>query len=430
LKLRQWYTQRGADFILRRVGNLLDRYGVTPTKAIDRVMACVALLSEHGCAPTFPVPGRVVQRNPQFFRLLQEAGAELAVHAFDHVDLRTYGLEEACQQLVRAADTFDRHGIEQHGFRCPYLGCSDDLLDFLPEGLFSYSSNRAIEWDVRSPGCDGGRDPATLEVIRRVYQPLSARDVVGVPWSRSHLVEIPATFPDDRAIHDCLQLGPEGLVEAWSQILRDTHRRGESFVLMHHPEMADRCRQAFEVILHDAAHLQPRVWVARLRDISQWWREKASFSVDIAPTEGGLHVSFTCSERGTILVKGLPVDGSELPWDGTYRQLRARSLQVPAEPRPFLGLPANSPPRTVAFLREQGYILDMTETGPRCATYLDADVLDRLASDVELVNLIEGSAGPLIRYWRWPDGAKSSLSVTGDLDALTLWDFTARLFAR
>ena len=72
----------------------------------------------------------------------------------------------------------------------------------------------------------------------------------------------------------------------------------------------------------------------------------------------------------------------------------------------------------------------MTETAPRCATYLDSAVLDRLASEVELVNFIEASAGPLIRYWRWPDGAKSSLSITGDLDALTLLDYASRLFIR
>jgi hypothetical protein len=430
LKLHQWYALRGAGFIRQRAGALLDRYGITPAKAIDRVMDNVAVLAEHGCAPTFPTPGRVVQRNPQFFRLLQEAGAEIAVHAFDHVDLRAYPLEEACQQLVRAAGTFDRHGIERHGFRCPYLGCTDGLLDFLPEGLFEYSSNRAIEWDVSLPDSDGGENPTMSEVLQRVYKPLSARDAVCTPWSRSHLVEIPVTLPDDLTLHDALQAGPEGLAEGWRQVLQHTHRRGELFVLMYHPELAGRCQQAFATILNDAAHRQPRVWLARLRDISLWWLEKASFSVDVSSTEAGLQVSFTCSDRATILVKGLAVADSEPLWDGMYRQLRVRSLRVPAEPRPFIGLPTNTPARTVAFLREQGYILDMTETAPRCATYLDAAVLDRLASEVELVDFIEASAGPLIRYWRWPNGAKSCLSITGDLDALTLLDYAARLFAR
>jgi len=430
LKLQQWYALRGAGYVRQRTGALLDRYGIMPAKAMDRVMDNVAVLAEFGCAPTFPTPGRVVQRNPQFFRCLQEAGAEIAVHSFDHVDLSAYPPDKACQQLVRAAGVFDRHGIERHGFRCPYLGCTDGLLDCLPEGLFAYSSNRAIEWDVRPPDSDGGGNPTTSEVLQRVYKPLSARDTVCTPWTRSHLVEIPVILPDDLTLYDGLQLGCEGMAEAWNQVLQHTYRRGELFVLMYHPELAVRCQPAFAMLLHDAAHLRPRVWLARLRDISYWWLEKASFSVDVSSTETGLHVSFTCSERGTILVKGLEVDGSEPPWDGAYRQLRVRTLQVPAEPRPFVGLPANTPARTVNFLREQGYILDMTETAPRCATYLDSAVLDRLASEVELVNFIEASAGPLIRYWRWPDGAKSSLSITGDLDALTLLDYASRLFIR
>jgi len=81
-------------------------------------------------------------------------------------------------------------------------------------------------------------------------------------------------------------------------------------------------------------------------------------------------------------------------------------------------------------LREQGYILDTGETAMHCGTYIDAATLARLTSEVDLINYIEASPGPLIRYWRWPSGAKSALCVTGDLDALTLLDYASRLFVR
>jgi hypothetical protein len=103
---------------------------------------------------------------------------------------------------------------------------------------------------------------------------------------------------------------------------------------------------------------------------------------------------------------------------------------VPAEPRPFLGLDADAPEQTVSFLREQGYLLDTGQTAPRCATYLDAATLERLSSKVELVKFIEESPGPLVKYGRWPSGTKSALSITGDLDALTLLDYVSRLFVR
>ena len=387
MKLHHWYTQRGPAYIRQRAATLRERYGITPARAIQRVMNCVTMLAEYGCAPTFPTPGRVVETHPDWLRLLQECGAEIAVHGFDHVDLRAYPLEKGRRQLVRATRAFERHGIEWRGFRCPYLGCPEELPAFLPPGLFEYSSNRAIEWDASLPD-SAVMNQAVHEVLKQVYRPRSSRDDVSVPWSRAGLVEIPVNLPDDLTLHDAHQLGPDGLAEAWIRMLRATHERGEMFVLMYHPELGEPCHLAFAAIMDEATRLRPGVWLARLRDISHWWREKDAF------------------------------------------QLRARSLEVPAEPRPFLGLAANAPPHRVAFLREQGYILDMGDTAPRCATYLDAAVLDRLASDVDLITLIEASPGPLVRYWRWPDGARSALSITGDLDAVSLLDYATRLFVR
>jgi hypothetical protein len=84
----------------------------------------------------------------------------------------------------------------------------------------------------------------------------------------------------------------------------------------------------------------------------------------------------------------------------------------------------------ISFLQEQGYILDTGETATRCATYIDATTLTSFASEVKFIEFIEKSDSPLVRYWRWPDGAKSALSITGDLDALTLLDYVPRLFVR
>jgi hypothetical protein len=220
------------------------------------------------------------------------------------------------------------------------------------------------------------------------------------------------------------------MAQAWNQILRQTHQRGALFVLQFHPELAWCCQQAFAMLFHEATRLQPSVWIARLRDISDWWREKSRFGVATSHTPGGLRISFKCSERATILVKGLNTVGSERVWDGAYRQLGAQAIRAPAEPRPFVGLPPDAPKRVVSFLREQGYILDTGETVTRCGTYIDAVTLAGLTSDVDLINHIEALPGPLVRYWPWPHGAKSAMCITGDLDALTLLDYASRLFVQ
>jgi hypothetical protein len=40
--------------------------------------------------------------------------------------------------------------------------------------------------------------------------------------------------------------------------------------------------------------------------------------------------------------------------------------------------------------------------------------------------VIDETRRPLVRFGTWPQGCKSALSVTGDIDALTIWDFVQR----
>lgn len=447
MKLGQWLSRRGGGYVRQRAAALLGRYGIRPDKAMARVEECLATLASYGCAPTFPTPGRVVQRYPQFLRRLQEAGAELAVHSFDHVDLAAYPLSQARDQLLAAAAAFEAQGIEVHGLRCPYLSCPEALLTNLGQshpGLFRYSSNRAIAWDgalAAALPAIGERQDSVWATLQGFYRPASARDRVATPWSRplpgpgaageGGMVEIPPSLPDDLQLHDGLGLGPEGLAEVWRQVLRQSYGRGELFVLLFHPELAERCLAAFRAVLSEARRQQPAVWLARLRDVADWWQEKAGFTVDAAATASGLRLVFTCSSRATILARGLELGRQATPWDGVYQRLEAHSADAPAGALPFVGLPAGAPQATVDFLRQQGYICQLGEQAAQCALVLDATLCDPTAtSQVQLIDAIEALPGPLVRYWRWPDGVRSALCITGDLDALSLLDYTSRLFVR
>jgi len=385
------------------------------------------MLAEYGCSPTFPTPGRVVQRHHDFVKRVQDSGAEIAVHGFDHVDLGVYKPEEASQQLIKASQVFAEYGIGIYGFRCPYLRYPSGLWEMLPKDLFVYSSNRAIWWDVVSTGVIS-RAAKSFGILGNFYQPASAAEMVCTPWIRSQVVEIPVSLPDDLQIYDGLRMGAEGLAQVWTEILHRTYRRGELFVLQFHPELAWRCQQPFRAVLEEAGQLKPSVWVARLRDIGQWWREKAGFQATVEDSPTGLHFSFTCSKRATILARGIPDLDQQPEWDGSYHRLLGITLDVPAQPRPLVGIAVDVPAHVASFLIDQGYILDTGPTAHECSIYLDADTLSRLPNQVQLVNMIEHSQAPLVRYWRWPDGARSAISITGDLDALSLVDYLTRLF--
>ena len=422
----RWFAVRGPRFILQRGARLVRRYGLSSDVAVDRILGCLDTLARFGCAPTFPTPGVVAQRYPEVIRRIQDAGAEIAVHSYHHVDLSALSLPAAVAQLERAVQTFERLGIDVRGFRCPYLGWSDQLLNSLPPGMFEYSSNEAVRFEPdNSSAAAGGEFYSKLEGF---YRGKAFSDTVCLPSTRPNFIEIPACVPDDLQLHDGLGLGPEGIADVWGEMFDQIHGRGELFTLLFHPELGAFCEAAFATLLGRASRSSVPVWFARLRDVSEWWREKAAFRVEAGETDAGLRLSFDCSPRATVLAKGLQSGISGRPWDGEYFQIRDRTLTIGPGPRPFVGVPPSASPPTTAFLREQGYLVETGDSARRCAIYLDTGTLEALSS-AQLVRRIESFPGPLVRFWRWPNGAKSALCVTGDLDALTLVDYVGRLVA-
>ena len=217
--------------------------------------------------------------------------------------------------------------------------------------------------------------------------------------------------------------------QVWTGMLRRIHERGELFVVLFHPESYEQCKGALENLLHEARRMEPGVWIAQLREVSRWWQEKSGFTVDVRPTgSAGIQVRFNCSERGTVLVRGLDAVNLE-PWNGVYHVLSGRMLDVAGDVRPFVGLAPDVPLRVASFLEEQGYILECGDTASHCGIYLTGHSASRYASEVQLIDHIESSSAPLVRFWRWPSNARSALCLTGDLDALSLTDYLARVFA-
>lgn len=140
-----------------------------------------------------------------------------------------------------------------------------------------------------------------------------------------------------------------------------------------------------------------------------------------------MSIRFDCSERATVLVRNLNTSEPTQAWNGAYRRLEGRTLALSGEVRPFLGVSAAIAAPTLAFLQDQGYILDQSEQAARCSQDLESATVAKCGSEVDLINHIESSPAPLVRFWRWPEGAGSVLCITGDLDALSLFDYFSRL---
>jgi hypothetical protein len=57
------------------------------------------------------------------------------------------------------------------------------------------------------------------------------------------------------------------------------------------------------------------------------------------------------------------------------------------------------------------------------------DRFDR-TDELAMLGRIEADPATLVRLGRWPNGACSAVAVTGDVDALTIWDYVARFVGR
>jgi hypothetical protein len=353
---------------------------------------------------------------------------EFAVHGYVHVDYSQLSAEVQREHLDRALTIFKQNEISCQGFRSPYLHWNSDTLAAIKSHAFLYESNPPILWEVLN---GQPLDQAARKAYQRVidfYAVKPATEYLSIPRLVDGLVRIPVALPDDEMLVERLRFRDSEQIEAaWCSILDQTYLRGELFTLSLHPERTVACRQALASLLAEARSRQPSVWIAQLRDIAAWWRRRQETQVHIREAaEGRYHLHLRGPEQLTLLTRGLQVEASTQSWVNGYQQVMATQLTIQSPARPFIGVSPDAPTNLVAFLREWGYWVEVNDQSANYGLYFDQKTFDE-ADEKPLVDHIEGSGVPLIRLGLWPAGARSALAITGDIDALTLWDFSLRL---
>lgn len=414
---------KGLFNFLRRGVSVARHYGVSSNKMGRALAQFVGILRQFGCSATFPIPSVVLERNPHIVRMYQAQGIEFAVHGYRHVDHSQLSQAEQLAHLELAKQAFARAGIRAQGFRSPYLRWNIGTLTSLRRQGFGYDSSQGLCWDV----LDGYGTPAYRQALD-FYSALSAGDYPSLPSLEENLVRLPYSLPDDEALADRLRLDtPAKMSALWLAILRRTHELGELFTLGLHPERIAICQKPLTDVLDESRRLQPAVWIARLDEIAGWWRARAEAVVKAADTvDGKVHLTVLGPEGITVLVRNVKVDAPIAPRADGYWQVEATAFTVEASPRPFIGLSPVTSPQLASFLRQQGYVVEIGGENHHYSYYFDQA---EFTADHKrpLLAEIEGGDRPLVRLGRWPDGARSALAVTGDIDALTLWDYGFRL---
>jgi hypothetical protein len=265
-----------------------------------------------------------------------------------------------------------------------------------------------------------GLDERAREGLQRgmaFYRPAPAAQFRALPFRRDGFVEIPVCLPDDEIpldrmyIHDADYLG-----RMWRSILGLTHARGELFTLQLHPERIDFFAGALRGVLSDARSRQPAVWIATLDEIAQWWEAKARNRAQFVRDGDGFRVEIEACPGTAVFVRT----------HGTERAAEPGPLRVDSALRPSVGVAPGSSRGAIGVLNDLGYVVEVGDRSDGYAVHLGLVERSDYPSIEACRRVIEESKRPLVRFGTWPEGARSALAVTGDIDALTIWDFVHR----
>lgn len=422
--------ERGVADLARRVGTLVNRFGVSSARMDRALERYLEITDGHSCTPTFPVTTVAMKRNPSTVQKLRDRGAELAVHGYVHTDYAALDLDEQKRHQQMATQVFQQHEIPFTGFRCPYYRWNEDTWQVAADDGFSYSSNRVAHWDALDEADFEPARWASYEKAIDLYSSRPADSTVLLPYFVQGMVEVPVSMPDDEAMVERLKItSSEDKARIWCNILDGTYSRGEIFTLSLHPERIYHCQEALDSVLSRARDMSPAVWVASMNEVAEWWREKEQFSMTGTETgPGRFAIDADISSRGTVVARGVTANrGVAGNLDG-YKVVEASSFEVESPVRPFIGVPPDAPESMLDLLKSEGHIVEASPDRQAYGVYLESTDVTEEPAKRAVIDRIESSDAPLVRLWRWPDATRSCFSVTGDIDSVTLVDFFMRPF--
>ena len=422
---------KGYLALIKRACTISQRYGFTTTKMEQALHLFNQILKQFDCGASFALTAVVLERNSHIIAKYLDQNIDFIIHGHTHIDYSQLTFGEQLAHIQQAQQNFVNAGMQTAGFRSPYLSRNSHLNSALKEAGFSYVSNQPIIWDIPDEDAVFVLNRTSYKRAIEFYDPWFANEQPSLPGLRDQFVEIPVSLPDDEMLLDRLSGDSNDMIKRfWQHILRQVHQRGELFTIQLHPERINLCAKGLSAVLAEARTFTPEVWFARLDEIAAWWRARAATTIDVRQIENGSWQLTAIGPPGvTILARGVEILGPSKPWSDDYRQITATSCTFQASCRPFIGVSPVCPQALIDFLRQQGYIVQVNDENQRYSIYLDRTNFVH-QDEQSLLFQIEQSDGPLARLGRWPNGARSALCITGDIDALTLWDYGRRLFGK
>lgn len=415
---------KGYSALINRARAISKRYGLTAAKMDRALELFVSTLQEYDCGASFPITASALARHGPALEKYQAQNVEFAIHGLVHVDYSQLSFDDQYRHIQHARQIFHKEKMRPTGFRCPYLRWNDDTLTAVTDNELSYDSSQALHWDVA-----GEYLTEDYQHVLGFYRAEAAKDYPALPRILGKVVQIPYCLPDDEALIERLGLDGDtrAMSDIWLAILGQTYELGELFTLGLHPERIGLLHKSLASTLAQARSLSPRVWLARLDEITDWWRARsqATFEAIAAEEDGVFHMRVNGPPGVTVLARNVEVKAPVEAWYAGFDRVAGASFHFRANKLPGIGLSPDSDPALLDFLYQQGYWVEISHESQSYSVYLHRPQFDPQDQRPVLRYLAQSNT-PLIRLGRWPDGAQSAMSITGDIDALTLWDYGLR----
>jgi peptidoglycan/xylan/chitin deacetylase (PgdA/CDA1 family) len=429
---------KGAHNFTRRLWTVFTRFGVSETPLRQSLHTILESLGKYDGAPTFFIPAVVLGRHPELISEIAHDGAEIGVHGYVHNDYRTLNKFEQFKQTQQAISIFQKFSIPFQGFRNPYLGWTKESLDVYAALGFNYESNIAILHDVVDLSAFSPLLQSGFAKSLKLFQAIPCNIYALRPQFEGDLLRIPTSIPDDEMLFDRLRItDPIEVGYIWSKVMQRVYDRGGLYTLNLHPERGVLCRRALDTLLAYAHSRELSVWVARIGEITQWWKEHSEFRFTFtAIDEGRWRVETICSTKATILARHLGVEGhAVMPWYGADERLQSSDFVVNASTCPCVALSEETSDEVMSFLHKQGYpvVRCAQDEADRYTLFLNMPEglgrtsEERQTSKIALVEQIEALEQPLLHFGCWPDGSRAALAISGDIDSVTVQDFFLRI---
>jgi peptidoglycan/xylan/chitin deacetylase (PgdA/CDA1 family) len=428
---------KGVHNFARRLWTVFTRFGFSEARTRKALYAIVDPLRAYNSAPTFFIPAVVLRRHPKLIVEIASHGAEIGIHGYVHNDYRTLSVGEQYKQTEQAISVFQNVPITHQGFRNPYLGWTEESLHVFARLGFTYESNEAVIHDVIDPDQLSPLLRSGYEKSLALFQAIPCSIYALRPHFEGTLLRIPTSIPDDEMLFDRLRIDAEEVERTWVKVMRRVYDSGGIYTLNLHPERGAICERALAILLAYASTRALPVWITRLRDVAQWWKERSQFKLEIscvAPNRW--RVEATCTSHATLLARHLTVeDQPTAPWFGADVSIESHACMVNSAKCPCIALSPETPQHVADFLQEQGYpaVYCPGEGANLYAIYLDLPAglgttrEEQLQQRSKLVQQIEALAAPLLHFGCWPAGSRAALAISSDIDSVTVQDFFLRI---